>query len=86
MFDVKLLQGEGNLSKDSWARVPALQVVDKSLLIRHVGTIRSGALNEITAQILNYLGLIGEADELVPAAPPSEAEDEPYPDDDDNLF
>lgn len=31
-FDVRISAGEGNLERRSWARVPALQVVDKDHL------------------------------------------------------
>jgi mRNA-degrading endonuclease toxin of MazEF toxin-antitoxin module len=57
-FDVKLGAGEGNLSKKGWARVPALQVMDKEHLDELIGHISGDKLDELTAQILNYLGII----------------------------
>jgi len=57
-FDVQFGAGVGNLEKKSWARVPALQVVDKDHLMTYLGAIGSDLLDAVTAQILNYLGLI----------------------------
>lgn len=57
-FDVKIAAGEGNLPRKGWARVPALQAVDKRLLTDMLGRVRSEVLDEVTAQILNYLGLV----------------------------
>jgi mRNA-degrading endonuclease toxin of MazEF toxin-antitoxin module len=57
-FDVKLGAGEGNLTKKGWVRVPALQVIDKDSLDELIGRISAEKLDEITAQVLNYLGII----------------------------
>jgi mRNA-degrading endonuclease toxin of MazEF toxin-antitoxin module len=57
-FDVKLSAGCGNLSKKAWARIPALQPIDKSALKELIGLVPMEVLEDITAQILNYLGLI----------------------------
>jgi hypothetical protein len=55
---VKLSAGCGNLSKKAWARIPALQPIDKSALKELIGLVPMEVLEDITAQILNYLGLI----------------------------
>ncbi|HVC81802.1 MAG TPA: type II toxin-antitoxin system PemK/MazF family toxin [Chloroflexota bacterium] len=63
-FDVRLGAGEGNLPKKSWARVPALQVVDKDYIGDYLGKVTPAVLEMVNAQILNYLGLIDpEGDE-----------------------
>lgn len=62
-FDVKLSAGEGNLPKKAWARVPATQAMDKNYLDELIGQISQEKLDEITAQVLNYLGVI-EPDDL----------------------
>ena len=57
-FDVKLAAGCGNLTKKAWARVPALQAIDKAYLEDLLGQVPPDVLDGITAQILDYLGLI----------------------------
>lgn len=57
-FDVKIGAGEGNLRKKGWARVPALQVMDKDLLEDMIGQVQPETLRLVTAQVLNYLGVL----------------------------
>jgi mRNA-degrading endonuclease toxin of MazEF toxin-antitoxin module len=57
-FDVKIPAGEANLPKKGWARVPATQALDKAALTDMLGQVRPETLDAITAQLLNYLGLI----------------------------
>lgn len=71
-FDVKLGAGEGNLPKKCWARVPAVQMLDKTWLLDLLGRISAEKLAEITAQLLNYLGLIE------PDPGPEDDDEEPY--------
>lgn len=69
-FDVRLAAGEGNLTKKSWARVPGLQMIDKDYLDDLTGQVSPQVLDDVTAQILSYLGII----EPEPAAD----EEEPF--------
>lgn len=62
IFDVYLPKGEGNLSKEGWARVPAIQMIDKDFLEDMTGQVRTETLDQVTAQILNYLGIISPGD------------------------
>lgn len=57
-FDVKISAGEANLPKKGWARVPAAQAIDKSRLTDMLGHVTAETLDQITGQLLNYLGLI----------------------------
>lgn len=57
-------------SPKGWARVPAVQPVDKRYLSDLTGRVPAEVLDEVTAQILNYLGLIE------PEAEEDDAEDE----------
>ena len=59
-FDVKLSAGEGGLAKKGWARIPALQMVDKDHLEDMTGCVPQSKLDEVTTQILNYLGILEE--------------------------
>jgi hypothetical protein len=56
----------------SWARVPAVQPVDKDDLQDFIGTVVPGTLADITEMILDYLG-------LMPPVAPVEDEDEDIP-------
>lgn len=57
-FDIRIRAGEGNLPKKGWARVPAVQMVDKDVLEDFTGTVEPATLDAVTAQILDYLGVI----------------------------
>jgi len=63
-FDVRLPAGCGNLPKKGWARIPAVQPVEKDHLRDMLGQVPSEVLDEVTAQVLNYLGLIEPETEL----------------------
>lgn len=70
-FDVRLAAGEVNLLKRCWARVPALQMIDKDCLGDMTGQVSPQVLDQATAQVLRYLGIIEpeperEADEEEP--------------------
>jgi len=62
-FDVPIAAGEANLRKKGWARIPGLQMVDKTYLTDMTGLVDQDTLDQITAQILNYLGILSEQDE-----------------------
>lgn len=63
-FCVLVASGDGNLKKKGWARVPALQMVDKECLQDMLGFVRPETLDKITAQILNYLGILSVSEEI----------------------
>ncbi len=67
-FDVRIAAAEGNLGKKGWARIPAVQLVDKELLQDMTGQVETGTLDAVTAQLLDYLGVIE----------PETTEEEPY--------
>ena len=58
VFDVEIPFGEGGMNKAAWARVPALQVMDKDALEDMSGPVSLDILDQITAMILDYLGII----------------------------
>jgi mRNA-degrading endonuclease toxin of MazEF toxin-antitoxin module len=62
-FDIKIAAGDGNLAKKGWARVPALQVMDKSYLQDLVGIVHRTTLESVIAQVLSYLGDVFEDDD-----------------------
>ena len=57
-FDIKIPAGEANLPKKGWARVPATQALDKAALTDMLGLVKPETLDAITAQLLNYLGIL----------------------------
>jgi mRNA-degrading endonuclease toxin of MazEF toxin-antitoxin module len=65
-FDVKLAQGEGNVPKKSWVRVPAIQAVEKTDLQDFSGMLDPARLNQIDAFLFSYLGQLPPP----PSAPP----------------
>lgn len=74
IFDVFIAKGDGNLSKEGWARIPALQVMDKDHLEDMTGQVGPDTLEKVTSQILNYLGII-PPEEPVPDVEPEYYED-----------
>ncbi|MXW41515.1 MAG: type II toxin-antitoxin system PemK/MazF family toxin [Acidimicrobiia bacterium] len=54
-FCIKLFQGEANLSKKSWIRVPAIQPLSKGDLEDFLGTISKVAAENLMASILKYM-------------------------------
>jgi len=58
VFDVEIPFGEGGMNKAAWARVPALQVMDKDALEDMSGQVSRDILDQLTAMILDYLGII----------------------------
>jgi mRNA-degrading endonuclease toxin of MazEF toxin-antitoxin module len=57
-FDIPVAAGDGNLPQKCWARVPALQLVDKANLGTFLGVVKQETLDAVTAQILRFLGII----------------------------
>lgn len=74
-FDVKLSAGEGGLAKKGWARIPALQMIDKDHLEDMLGCVSEPILDLVTARILDYLGIL---EEEVPEEPDEWADDAPF--------
>ena len=56
-FCVKLSVGEGNLSKKTWARVPAVQPLAKAHLQDFSGPLPVDKLEQIQARLFEYMGL-----------------------------
>ena len=52
-----LPRGEGGVQDECWVRVPALQPIPKTLLVRKQGSLSASKLVEVQAQILTYLGM-----------------------------
>lgn len=59
-FDVKLAAGEGGVKKKGWARIPGLQMIDKDHMEDMLGCVSAETLDLVTAQILDYLGILEE--------------------------
>ena len=66
VFDVEIPYGQGEMNKTAWARVPALQVMDKEFLVDMSGQVSEALLDQVTAMILDYLGIL-RAEEPGPA-------------------
>jgi mRNA-degrading endonuclease toxin of MazEF toxin-antitoxin module len=62
VFDVEIPLGEGGMNKSAWARVPALQIIDKDHLVDMSGQVSLEILDQVTAMILDYLGIIQPAE------------------------
>ena len=56
-FCIRLSQGDANLSKKSWIRVPAIQPLDKDDLEDLLGTLPKETARELMASILNYMDI-----------------------------
>jgi mRNA-degrading endonuclease toxin of MazEF toxin-antitoxin module len=61
-YCVKLSAGTGGLDRKTWARVPAVQPFMKSALGNQVGVLPDRKLEEIHARLLDYMGLLTQAD------------------------
>ena len=61
-FDIRLEAGDGNVPRTCWARIPALQLIDKIFLKEYQGQTRQETLDAVTAQILRFLGILAEPD------------------------
>jgi mRNA-degrading endonuclease toxin of MazEF toxin-antitoxin module len=59
-YCVKLGVGDGNLTKKTWARVPAVQPLAKGHLQDFTGSLPADKLEQIQARVLEYMGLIDE--------------------------
>lgn len=56
-FCIKLSQGEANLGKKSWIRVPAIQPLDKGDLEDLLGTLPDEVAKKLIASILSYMDI-----------------------------
>lgn len=63
-FDVLIPAGCGNLPKKGWARVPAVQPIDKQHLGEMLGQVPLDVLDDVTGQVLNYLGILEPSPQL----------------------
>src|SRR5665647_2217150 len=54
-FCVAIKKGEGNLDRDTFARVPAVQPLMKDALGRYLGTLPPNRLEEVRANLATYL-------------------------------
>lgn len=59
-FCVKLAQGDGNVMKKCWVRVPAVQPLLKTHLRDHLGVVPAEKLEEVQARLFDYMGLADE--------------------------
>lgn len=57
-FCVKIGAGEGNVTKRTWARVPAVQPLAKDSLQDHLGVLPAERLEQIHAKLLQYMDVI----------------------------
>jgi mRNA-degrading endonuclease toxin of MazEF toxin-antitoxin module len=57
-FDVQLAVGQGNVTKKTWVRIPAIQPLIKSSLQDRQGTLDERLLSQIQARLAQYLGWI----------------------------
>lgn len=57
-FDVKLAAGVAGLPKKCWARVPAIQVVEKHVLGAAAGELPANLLYDVAVNVLDYLGVL----------------------------
>lgn len=61
-YDVQLAAGQGNVTKRTWIRVPAIQPLMKSNLQDLQGQLDARVLSQIQARLAQYLGLIDSSD------------------------
>ena len=54
---VKLNYGDGNLQRKCWARVPAVQALQKVTLADRIGKLPEPKLEEILTRLVEYLGI-----------------------------
>ena len=59
-FCVAIPKGEGNVSKDTWVRVPAVQPIMKDDLQDQSGVLLAPRIEQIQASLLVYAGIIPE--------------------------
>jgi mRNA-degrading endonuclease toxin of MazEF toxin-antitoxin module len=57
-YCVTINSGEGNVTKKTWARVPAVQPLAKDDLQDHLGVLPLARLEQIQAKLLQYMGLV----------------------------
>lgn len=57
-FDVELAAGQGNVSKKTWVRIPAVQPFMKQHLQDHSGILDARLLEQIHARLAQYMGLV----------------------------
>lgn len=56
-FCVRVGQGDGNLSKKSWVRVPLIQAFEKEHLDTMLGNLSAERLAEVEVSLFQYMGL-----------------------------
>lgn len=56
-YDVQLNMGQGNVSKKTWIRIPAVQPLMKTDLQDHTGVLPGRILEEIQARLVQYMGM-----------------------------
>jgi mRNA-degrading endonuclease toxin of MazEF toxin-antitoxin module len=57
-FDVELAAGQGNLTKKTWVRIPAVQPFMKRDLQDHSGILEARLIEQIHTRLVQYMGLI----------------------------
>lgn len=68
-YCVKLAQGEGNVDKKSWVRVPAVQPLEKATLQDLVGYLPGSRLTEIQTRLVEYMGLFASENDEPSSGP-----------------
>lgn len=76
-FCVKLADGEANVSKKCWIRIPAVQPMEKGHVQDHTGVMSEQRLHEVQARLVEYLGLLDKEEES-DADPPPQPDDIPF--------
>ena len=56
-FEVFLSKGSGNLPKDSKVKADQIRTLDKTRIIRRIGTLRNDEIDEIEKALRIHLGL-----------------------------
>lgn len=56
-FDVALAVGQGNVTKATWVRVPAIQSLTKADLQDRWGILDERIMSQVQARLFEYLGL-----------------------------
>lgn len=54
-FCVEIQRGQGNFDRRTWARVPAVQPMEKAELTRFQGPLPGPVLNEILGRLADYI-------------------------------
>jgi mRNA-degrading endonuclease toxin of MazEF toxin-antitoxin module len=57
-YCVEIAEGDGNVTQQTWARIPHVQPILKEALGQHWGILRPATLELIQARLMAYMGML----------------------------